>query len=681
MLRSDVILLCYHGVSEAWPADFSVGPDRLERQVTYLLGRGYEPATFWDAVRGRHGRRTFAVTFDDGYRSVYESGFPILGALRVPATVFVVTNYVGSTEPMGWPAIADWAQTPYRSQLLPLSWAQLDELVHNGWEIGSHTCSHPRLPDLPDDSLRVELEASRGELERRLGSPCRSLAYPFGAVDARVALAAARAGYSAAGALLPGRTRGPRDLTVPRVMVMRDDSDARFRRQVHYALRALQQTAVWPHVGAAVQASLPLRRRMAGVRRTRPQPPAGRARWRRSPALGFVADRGRVVTWRPAVLLVSLLSRLHLLDAYAVWPGVASPRVVVRPSERAVAQWIREHFDGCARVPVIDAATWNALRARAAVLPRSASPAGEAVRTVLGAEPSVLQVGHVSVTGAPLSKLLCFAFYEREPEPTAVLKVHPDPGPAGRLLSEVEFLDWVRERAAGSAIVTDALPPQPLNIARLRGHDAVVEPVDALARHTGEENRTASMRWLAAFHGATDEGLEPWDEPDVRAARELVDDAWARARRDARPAMTAETVRLGEQLRGRLTPRCAMHGDFWRGNIAHSAGAMRVYDWEWARRQAGPFFDLWTYELAELRNLGSRRRDELEPALRAALQRVSDELASRGLDPAFARATVAPAIAELAFRVRRLTGHPGGNEPGSYAVMVAVERLLAAADD
>jgi hypothetical protein len=228
--------------------------------------------------------------------------------------------------------------------------------------------------------------------------------------------------------------------------------------------------------------------------------------------------------------------------------------------------------------------------------------------------------------------------------------------------------------------VADALPLRPLDIGRLRGRDAVVEPVDELARHTGAEDRSASMRWLAAFHRATEEGREPWDQEDVRAGRELVADAWARAGRDTGPQVTAETVRLGEKLRGSPTPRCAMHGDFWSGNIAYSAGAMRVYDWEWGRRRAGPFFDLWTYELAELRNLAGRRPHEVEPTLRSALRRVSDALAARGLNPAFARATLAPAIAEMGFRIRRLTGEAGGNEAGSVAVMVAVERLLAAAD-
>src|SRR2546423_1506780 len=70
-----------------------------------------------------------------------------------------------------------------------------------GWEIGSHTRSHPHLPALPPDSLEEELKGSRERLEDALGLPCRSIAYPYGDVNRRVVRAAERAGYEAAGTL------------------------------------------------------------------------------------------------------------------------------------------------------------------------------------------------------------------------------------------------------------------------------------------------------------------------------------------------------------------------------------------------------------------------------------------------------------------------------------------------
>ena len=65
-----------------------------------------------------------------------------------------------------------------------------------GWEVGSHTRSHPRLSQVEDDAeLADELEGSRRVCEERLGRPCQSIAYPYGDHDERVVAAAGRAGY------------------------------------------------------------------------------------------------------------------------------------------------------------------------------------------------------------------------------------------------------------------------------------------------------------------------------------------------------------------------------------------------------------------------------------------------------------------------------------------------------
>ena len=78
-----------------------------------------------------------------------------------------------------------------------MSWAAAAELAAAGWEIGSHTMTHPLLTLVDGDRLRDELEGSRETIERHLGS-CTSLAYPYGVADERVAKAAEEAGYEVA---------------------------------------------------------------------------------------------------------------------------------------------------------------------------------------------------------------------------------------------------------------------------------------------------------------------------------------------------------------------------------------------------------------------------------------------------------------------------------------------------
>ncbi|MHB1570259.1 MAG: polysaccharide deacetylase family protein [Solirubrobacteraceae bacterium] len=253
MLGSDRLVLCYHAVSRDWEAAMSIHPQRLERQLKALLARGYVPATFTDCALRAPGRLTLAVTFDDACGSVLELAAPILASLGVPGTVFAPTAYVGSGEPMSWPELQPWLASGHRSELVPLDWAQLAELRDAGWEIGSHTRTHPHLTALSDADLAMELEGSRSELEHHLGITATSLAYPFGDCDRRVAAAARAAGYGVAGALLPARLGSPRQWLWPRVMICHDDDDRRVARQSHPLMRAVQSSPAWPRIEQGVQ--------------------------------------------------------------------------------------------------------------------------------------------------------------------------------------------------------------------------------------------------------------------------------------------------------------------------------------------------------------------------------------------------------------------------------------------
>ena len=250
----EVLVLCYHAVSERFPASLSVSPDAFRDQLGMLVRRGYRGETFSSAIGRPPDGRVLAVTFDDAYRSVVRRALPILAEYGLPATVFVPTAYIGVDGPMHWPGIDRWHGTPHEAELVPCSWPELEQLVEAGWEVGSHTRTHPRLPELPDGELMTELSESRRECEERLGIPCRSVAYPYGAVDRRVVDAVAAAGYSFA-AELPGSFRGPPvPLRWPRVGIYHRDSRLRFQLKTARFMRGLRGTAAWSIVDGAREA-------------------------------------------------------------------------------------------------------------------------------------------------------------------------------------------------------------------------------------------------------------------------------------------------------------------------------------------------------------------------------------------------------------------------------------------
>jgi peptidoglycan/xylan/chitin deacetylase (PgdA/CDA1 family) len=161
------------------------------------------------------------VTFDDAFRSVVNA-LPILERLGVPATVFACAGYAEQGRPLDVPELAAEASA-HPDELATMSWDELRALRERGVEIGSHTVSHPHLPQLSEAEIQSELTDSRARLEDELGEPCRFLAYPYGEHDARVRAAARRAGYAAAFAL--ASTAEPRDeFALSRVDLYRKDN-------------------------------------------------------------------------------------------------------------------------------------------------------------------------------------------------------------------------------------------------------------------------------------------------------------------------------------------------------------------------------------------------------------------------------------------------------------------------
>ncbi len=175
-----------------------------------LADRGFRGVTFHEAVLRPPGPKTLAITFDDAYRSVIELALPIISRVGFVATVFAPTAFVGTEEPMAWPGIDHWRDTEHAGELMPMSWEELQRLAEAGWEIGSHTRSHPRLPTLDDDALERRAGESRRDIERHLGGRARLSPIRMGTTTLASSRRPRQAGYEAAGTLPARLTRAHR---------------------------------------------------------------------------------------------------------------------------------------------------------------------------------------------------------------------------------------------------------------------------------------------------------------------------------------------------------------------------------------------------------------------------------------------------------------------------------------
>jgi peptidoglycan/xylan/chitin deacetylase (PgdA/CDA1 family) len=185
MSRTGLPILTYHALDSS-PSVVSTDPDWFAETMRVLHSAGFRTVGLADWIAdGRPSLdRTFALTFDDGMRSILRAA-DVLARHQFQATAFLVTDRMGHDN--AWPGQP--TSIP-RSPLL--RWNDVAELQAAGFQFGSHTRSHGMLNDCDQAMLETELRDSRAVLEDRIGAPCGLLAYPYGAASARVRQAAAR---------------------------------------------------------------------------------------------------------------------------------------------------------------------------------------------------------------------------------------------------------------------------------------------------------------------------------------------------------------------------------------------------------------------------------------------------------------------------------------------------------
>jgi peptidoglycan/xylan/chitin deacetylase (PgdA/CDA1 family) len=212
--RAAIPILMYHVVSAA-PAgvpfpELWVARRTFAAEMRALRRAGYHAITLATALRAwRRGgalpRRPVVLSFDDGYLSDFTHAGPVLRRL-------------------GWPGVLNLALANLRpGDITP---AQVRRLIAWGWEIDSHTLTHPDLTTLGAAALRHELVGSRKAIERRFGQPARAFCYPYGHYDAGVVAAVRAAGYQAATTEDPGLAIGSERFTLKRVRVNGSDTAA-----------------------------------------------------------------------------------------------------------------------------------------------------------------------------------------------------------------------------------------------------------------------------------------------------------------------------------------------------------------------------------------------------------------------------------------------------------------------
>jgi len=219
--RGTCVVLYYHSVPPEQRSLFA-------KQLDAIL----ETAPVIDITREvllEPGQRRIGITFDDAFENFVSEALPELEKRRIPATVFVITNALGK------------AFGPSKAPERVMTARQLLDLPSDLISVGSHTATHPYLPELDDLAARQELSESKSALEQLLGREITSFSFPFGGFTDRLIELASEAGYRTLFTTLPGFLFRPdhRHPALGRVRVDPTDWPAEYRLKLAGAYRWL----------------------------------------------------------------------------------------------------------------------------------------------------------------------------------------------------------------------------------------------------------------------------------------------------------------------------------------------------------------------------------------------------------------------------------------------------------
>jgi peptidoglycan/xylan/chitin deacetylase (PgdA/CDA1 family) len=227
--RRRVTILCYHSIT-AGRDPVSHDPHKQHIPLHLFLEHldylriNYQVISLADFLRAKRDNSrlpdySVVLTFDDGFQDFSTVAAGHLAQRKLPATVFVITDRA-------------YRRLPPNGESF-LSWSEIQTLAASGTQVGSHTCSHPRLPDLSPGEIRRELADARTAILSHVAQECVPLSYPYGQTSDAISKVVQSLGYCCGigGALGPNGSDAD-VFALSRTVVASDDDVATFAARV-----------------------------------------------------------------------------------------------------------------------------------------------------------------------------------------------------------------------------------------------------------------------------------------------------------------------------------------------------------------------------------------------------------------------------------------------------------------
>ena len=173
-------ILTYHSIDSSG-SPVSVSEETFRAHARFLGSGRVSVVPLADLPTLPDEEDAVALTFDDGFLNFSRLAMPLLVDLGLPATVFVVSDAVGTTNAWGG------REVPGIPTLPLMGWKELHSVRDAGFEIGAHTRHHPDLTTVSGEQLEDETAGCVDRISAELGERPHSFAYPYGAVNEAVA--------------------------------------------------------------------------------------------------------------------------------------------------------------------------------------------------------------------------------------------------------------------------------------------------------------------------------------------------------------------------------------------------------------------------------------------------------------------------------------------------------------
>jgi peptidoglycan/xylan/chitin deacetylase (PgdA/CDA1 family) len=181
--NSYCVILNYHSIPSEERLNFA-------RQMDAVL-RHSIPIEIQTEALPAAGARYVGITFDDGFENFVSVALPELRRRNIPSTVFIILDALGNE--FGTPELLEKVMSADQLRCIP------QDLV----TLGSHTLTHPFLPNLRQEEAVKELLESRIQLENIVNRSVTLFSFPFGGFTDELIRLSRQAGYARVFTTLP----------------------------------------------------------------------------------------------------------------------------------------------------------------------------------------------------------------------------------------------------------------------------------------------------------------------------------------------------------------------------------------------------------------------------------------------------------------------------------------------